>query len=86
MQDKDFYAQVLGVERPWRIEEVKLDIEKQRIDITVGWPKEGKASCPTCGKLSDVYDHREERLWRHLDTCQMKTFLHCQIPRVNCAD
>lgn len=86
MQDKDLYSQILGVEKPWAIEDVKLDTEKQRVDIIVGWPRGEKVPCPTCGKLCEAYDHREERSWRHLDTCQMKTFLHCRVPRVNCSD
>lgn len=86
MQDKDLYSQILGIEKPWEIQEIKLDMEKQRVDVTVGWPKRQKAPCPECGKLCEVYDHREERSWRHLDTCQMKTFLHCSVPRVNCSD
>jgi transposase len=31
-----------------------------------------------------VYDHAEERVWRHLDSCQFMTYLHARAPRVNC--
>ena len=31
-------------------------------------------------------DHAEPRVWRHLDTCQFKTFLHARIPRVDCPE
>lgn len=34
------------------------------------------------GELCSIYDHRDERLWRHLDTMQYKTFIRCKIPRV----
>jgi transposase len=27
-----------------------------------------------------------ERQWRHLDTMQFQTILHCRIPRVKCTD
>ena len=30
-----------------------------------------------------IYDHREEREWRHLDTMQFKTLLIAEVPRVN---
>ncbi|MBU0710988.1 transposase family protein, partial [bacterium] len=44
---------------------------------------------PVCEKeekevLCKVHDRRKERVWRHLDTCQMKTFIHSHIPRVKC--
>ena len=41
--------------------------------------------CPTCGKPATLYDHREERIWRHLDSCQFHTYLVAAAPRVNCA-
>lgn len=34
----------------------------------------------------DCRDHAEERTWRHLDTCQFKTFIHASIPRVDCPE
>ena len=33
-----------------------------------------------------LYDHQEERQWRHLDTCQYQTILHARPPRTNCAE
>jgi len=30
-----------------------------------------------------VYDH-QERVWRHLDSCQFQTFVHARVPRVDC--
>jgi transposase len=31
-----------------------------------------------------LYDHAEERAWRHLDSCQFQTYLHARPPRVQC--
>ena len=31
-----------------------------------------------------VYDHSEERAWRHLDSCAFLAFLHARPPRVRC--
>ena len=44
------------------------------------WP------CPECGVLVPLYDHAHERIRRHLDSCQFKTFLHARPPRVNCTE
>ena len=33
-----------------------------------------------------VYDHADEREWRHLDTCQFLAFLHARPPRVECPE
>ena len=40
--------------------------------------------CPTCGRGLACRDHAEQRIWRHLDNCQFKTFLHAWVPRVEC--
>jgi transposase len=36
--------------------------------------------------MMPVYDHALERTWRHLDSCQFKTFLHARPPRVDCTE
>jgi transposase len=39
-----------------------------------------------CGAESKPYDHRAERGWRHLDTCQYQTLLHARPPRAECPE
>jgi len=39
-----------------------------------------------CGKPLPLYDHTEERVWRHLDSCQFMTYLHARPPRVECPE
>ena len=86
MQDKELFKQLLGLKGAWEVTEVKVDCEKVRVDIWVKWPSLEQVSCPECGKTYGVYDHREERQWRHLDTMQFQTILHCNIPRVKCTE
>ena len=86
MQDTELYRYVLGLEEPWRVERVKLDVAEGRIDIWAGHKEGLRWPCPECGTKLPVYDHAPEREWRHLDTCQFKTFLHARIPRVDCRD
>ncbi|MQA93011.1 MAG: ISL3 family transposase, partial [Gemmatimonas sp.] len=33
-----------------------------------------------------VYDHADERAWRHLDSCAFLTYLHACLPRVDCPE
>lgn len=43
--------------------------------------------CPECDNLCSIYDHQEnESIWRHLNTCQMDTYVHCRLPRIKCKD
>jgi transposase len=86
MDDKELYRQILGVVAPWKIKEIKLEIDNNQVDIYLEWPYLTDGTCPECGKTCKIHDRREERIWRHLDTCQLKTFIHCSTPRVKCSE
>lgn len=68
MQDTKLFETILGLQAPWKISQVTLKTEPQRIDLWVehsagvDWP------CPNCGQRVPCRDHAEERVWRHLDT------------------
>jgi len=89
MRDTQFYQQVLGLEEPWTVTRVELNVAEHQVDVWVGHPEGVKWLCPHCGPQSDEFacrDHAEERAWRHLDTCQFETYLHARIPRVECPE
>lgn len=85
MQDRDLYARILGIVDPWQVSDVKLDLEGGEVRVTVAAKPGATLACPECGKACPGYDTRE-RTWRHLDTCQFKTFLVSDVPRVKCAE
>ena len=85
MRDKDLYQTLLGLEKPWYVERVELGLEQQQIHV---WVEHGEGSwmCPECNEPCPLYDHVEERTWRHLDTMQYTTLLHARSPRVSCSE
>ena len=84
MRDTELYRYLLGIKPPWEVERVELDVENQRVDIWVVHEEGSRWSCPECGALVPLYDHAQERSWRHLDSCQFMTYLHARPPRVEC--
>jgi transposase len=84
MRDTDLYQQVLGLERPWEVSRVELSVTDGRVDVWAEHPRGTHFRCPECERDLPVYDHADERSWRHLDTCQFLTFLHARPPRVEC--
>lgn len=84
MKDKELYHFILGLKKPWVVVNVNLELAGHRVVIQVGYKQGVKFPCPQCNKLSPVYDHRN-REWRHLDTCQLKTIIQTDVPRVNCS-
>lgn len=86
MEDKAFFATVLGVKDPWHISRVELNATERRVDIYVAHRSKVRFPCPTCHKFCGVYDHSDEREFRHLNVCQMAAYLHVRVPRVQCPD
>lgn len=84
MLDQDLYARILGIQPPWRVRNVELQLEAGEVQIFVVTDAKS-LRCPKCSKTSPGYDHRERR-WRHLDTCQYRTILIADLPRVECAE
>ena len=86
MRDVELYRHLLGLELPWTVTRIELAIQEQRVDVWAGHAEGLRWPCPSCGAELPLYDHSEERAWRHLDSCQFKTFLHAQPPRVKCPE
>lgn len=59
---------------------------RRRVHVYLEHRPTANWQCPECGAGCQLYDHQEERQWRHLDTCQYQTILHARPPRTNCAE
>ena len=63
------YCRLLGLEEPWVVEAVNLELAAQRVEIRLGAQVDTRGlKYPKCGKWTALYDHAPERRWRHLDT------------------
>jgi len=82
---KELYFKILGLQDPWEVEKVDLNLEQNEVIIFVNY-KSKKGLCPKCSKECDLYDKRIIRKWRHLDTCQLKSYIVACIPRVKCKE
>jgi transposase len=85
MNDKALYERILGVVGPWYVADVAIDLKGGTITIKVDHKSEARFTCPDCGCDGVTHDHRIRR-WRHLDTCQLKTIIEANVPRVSCPD
>lgn len=82
MMDTDkFYDILLNLDNNWKVVGTRTDIREKEIEIYVEYiGKEGED--PHSGDHCPLYDLREARRWRHLDTLQYKTFINCRVPRI----
>lgn len=86
MRDTELYRHLLGLVAPWEVDRVELSTAEGRVDVWVTHPGRTRFACPDCERELGVYDHAEERAWRHLDSCAFLTFLHARPPRVECPE
>jgi transposase len=85
MQDIELYKKVLGIKDPWIVTNVQLDLKQRMVTIAVNYDNSVPVACPVCGGQASMYDHQKRR-WRHLDTCQLKTIIECEVPLASCED
>ena len=61
MQDADLFRRILGVEPPWNVARVELDVKGQKVDVWLEHEHGAPFPCPECSKKLPLYDHKEER-------------------------
>tara|TARA_R110002072_G_C7868386_1_gene527045 strand:+ start:46 stop:1257 length:1212 start_codon:yes stop_codon:yes gene_type:complete len=81
MFSEQFFDLLLDFGDDWKVDDVKVNFKIAEVDIFVSYIGT-KADCPESMEPCGIYDHRDNRRWRHLDTMQFKTFINCKVPRV----
>jgi transposase len=82
---EEFYNHLLDIESPWEVASIKRDASTREVTAIVQYKPAEKLKCPECGKEGSLHDHRTRR-WRHLDSCNHKTLIEAEIPRVKCSE
>jgi transposase len=86
MDSKELYTALLGLQSPWTVDRVEMDVTRQEVSVYVGHPAGSRFRCSHCERELAVFDHAEERRWRHLDSCQFMTYLYARAPRIDCPE
>ena len=85
MRDRELYAKILDLSPPWSVADVVLDLQVQEVRLRLELDAGAALRCPQCDAVCAGYDRRT-REWRHLDTCQLRTILVAEVPRVTCPE
>jgi transposase len=86
VQDADLWGRLLGLEPPGSVERIELLVREERVNVYLVHAEGALWPCPGCGKKLPVYDHKDERIWRYLNTMAFQTFVHARPPWVECVD
>ena len=85
-QIQQLFRVALGLDEPWAVSKIEFSDERNQLDLWLDFPTGSKFVCPQCGRPGvGAYDS-VERVWRHLNFFQHKTFLHARQPRITCPD
>jgi transposase len=85
MDQLSLYNHILQLPSPWFTNSVELIEADSSVLVIIGYHSKTKFPCPQCQSLCERYDTRKRR-WRHLDTCQYKTIIEAEVPRINCSE
>ena len=83
--DTELFAAILGLHDPWYVTDVELRTKQGDVTVMIEAHSSSQLACPRCGKSCPGYDTRR-RTWRHLDTCEYKTIIIVDVPRVKCSE
>lgn len=84
MRDTEFFQRAIGLEKPWRVKEVRMDVGAKKVEVEVECT-EKTIWASAAGERLHIHDW-ERRSWRHLDTMQFETRISALVPRVKYPD
>ena len=84
MDEHMLFSTALGVEKPWKVDEIEFSKDKGRLDITIDFQKGATFPCASCKEGDCPVHDTKERTWRHLNFFQYETYLHARVPRIKC--
>jgi hypothetical protein len=85
MELPDIFSSTLGLSSPWQITDVSFALQGNRMDITISFSELEAIQCPLCGAIKNM-SHAVEEVWFHSDFFCHPTFLHTQVPYIQCCE
>jgi hypothetical protein len=84
MNETELFARAIGVQEPWSVKEVRVNLKAQQVEVEVECAQTVWADPQTKQR---IHTHGyEQRRWRHLDTMQFETFITAKVPRLKYPD
>jgi transposase len=82
MNSTDIFALALGLQKPWKIEQVSFDETegKRHLIIEIGFTR-GSRFLDEKNELCRVHDTKPRR-WRHLNFFEHECYISCNVPRI----
>ena len=85
MEYPDVFSSTLGLSPPWQITDVSFALQGKRMDITISFSALDAIQCPLCGAIRQMA-HAVNEVWFHGDFFSHTTYLHTQVPYIQCCE
>ena len=82
--NEDLLKLALNLQDPWYIKSIEFSNAKKRIDINIDFTAGSRFECPLCKTPNNSIHDTKNRVWRHLNFFQFKTYIHARGPRTKC--
>jgi len=76
----------LNIEDPWYVKDTTFDPDLKQFNIWIDFKKGAKFPCSECGDVDHSVHDTIEKVWRHLNFFEYKTYIHCRVPRTKCSN
>jgi len=76
----------LNIEDPWYVKDTTFDPDLKQFNIWIDFKKGAKFPCSECGDVDHPVHDTIEKVWRHLNFFEYKTYIHCRVPRTKCSN
>lgn len=84
LSQEDLFKLALNLQDPWYIKSIEFCNEEKRLDLYIDFETSSKFKCSNCKTENNSIHDTKDRVWRHLNFFQFKTYIHARVPRTEC--
>jgi len=84
LSQEDLLKLALNLQDPWYIKSIEFSNAEKRIDINIDFTAGSRFECTLCKTPDNRIHDTKNRVWRHLNYFQFKTYIHARVPRTKC--
>jgi len=84
LSQEDLFKHALNLQDPWYIKSIEFSNTERRLDIHIDFTAGSRFECAICKTPNNCIHDTKNRVWRHLNFFQFKTYIHARVPRTEC--
>jgi transposase len=84
LSQEDLFKLALNLQDPWYIKSIEFSSAEKQLDIHIDFAAGSRFECSNCKSPNNSIHDTKERVWRHLNFFQFKTYIHARVPRTKC--